>query len=102
MTKTLTLTLPSMPNEFSVKPFPLSIVDLIDNYSMALRRLIALVKHLSSLPGRKQWYVKIVKQYLAVDIIEEVNDSDPNSAGMYYGCLNVIGMIESYPQAFGE
>ncbi|PIO72307.1 hypothetical protein TELCIR_05766, partial [Teladorsagia circumcincta] len=62
-----------------IAPFPLkgNIVDLSDNYNMAIRRLIALMKHLEKFPKQKEWYAKILNQYLRDNVIEEVTEPVP-------------------------
>lgn len=65
-------------------PLPLkaNALDLSDNYCLAHRRIIALLRHLGKL--QNEWCIKIINQSLEHDIIEEVIAPVPSSVGTYY------------------
>lgn len=67
-------------------PFPIkeNITELTNNRNMAMKRLIAQVKHLNAHQVQKRWYEKTIQQYLQDDVIEEVREPVPDSLGTYY------------------
>nr|CDJ85511.1 reverse transcriptase [Haemonchus contortus] len=76
----------SFDGGFVTAPFPLkdNVIDLADNYSSAIKRLASLHRQLENNLEQKKWYVKILTQYEAEDIIEKAHESIPNSVGLYY------------------
>ncbi|XGW22649.1 hypothetical protein V3C99_005119 [Haemonchus contortus] len=76
----------SFDGGFVTAPFLLkdNVIDLADNYSSAIKRLASLHRQPENNLEQKKWYVKILTQYEAEDIIEKAHESIPNSVGLYY------------------
>lgn len=76
----------SFENGYATAPFPLktNVCNLADNYSIAIRRLLSLHRHLEKNFLQKEWYCKILHQYEKDAIIEKVKLDVSDSVGAYY------------------
>ncbi|WKY10634.1 hypothetical protein Q1695_002749 [Nippostrongylus brasiliensis] len=75
----------SFESGYVVAPFPLkeNVADLSDNCPVAARRLMALQVQLSTNSELRSWYCKIINDYIASYVIEEVT-FDNTSLSKYY------------------
>ncbi|KAK6761333.1 hypothetical protein RB195_022408 [Necator americanus] len=76
----------SFENGVVTVPFPLkdNVIDLTDNYGIAYRRLISLQRQLSNNIHQREWYNKIMNDYIQNGVVELVHGQNKNSAGTYY------------------
>ncbi|KAK6761401.1 hypothetical protein RB195_022458 [Necator americanus] len=76
----------SFENGVVTVPFPLkdNVIDLTDNYGIAYRRLISLQRQLSNNIHQREWYNKIMNDYIQNEVVELVHGQNKNSAGTYY------------------
>lgn len=67
-------------------PFPLkdNILELEDNYSIAIRRLESLQNSLLQNPQQCKWYCEILQNYQRAGMIETFTAAEDNAVGTYY------------------
>ncbi|KAK6762557.1 hypothetical protein RB195_023326 [Necator americanus] len=76
----------SFENNIITAPFPLkeNVIQLENNYSVAIRRLESLQNILLCNPEQKQWYCDLVNKYVSEGIVENFDTADRYAAGIYY------------------
>ncbi|KAK6742031.1 hypothetical protein RB195_009726 [Necator americanus] len=76
----------SFENNIITAPFPLkeNVIQLENNYSVAIRRLESLQNILLCNPEQKQWYCDLVNKYVSEGIVETFDTADRYAAGIYY------------------
>ncbi|XGW34218.1 hypothetical protein V3C99_018218, partial [Haemonchus contortus] len=67
-------------------PFPLkeNVVQLEDNYSVAIRRLESLQHTLQQSSDQRKWYSQIIGKYVDEGTIESFSEAEPGAVGTYY------------------
>ncbi|KAK6745228.1 hypothetical protein RB195_011757 [Necator americanus] len=76
----------SFENNIITAPFPLkeNVIQVENNYSVAIRRIESLQNILLCNFEQKQWYCDLVNKYVSEGIVETFDTADHDAAGIYY------------------